>query len=76
MKNKVIAFKGSMNAEFDNNTNEVYFSEFGEYIFKLKYSEIDELKLQVDLQRKSVVDRIIDFMKKVVCRPDDKYKTI
>lgn len=47
MENTTIALKGSVNAEFDNSKKEVYFSEFGQFIFKLSYEEIDELSCQV-----------------------------
>lgn len=66
--NKIISLKGSCNAEFDNSKNEVYFTEYGEFLFKLSYDEIDIIKTESDLQRKSVMDKIFDFFKMVIDR--------
>lgn len=71
-KNKIIPLKGSCNAEFDNSKNEVYFTEYGEFLFKLSYGEIDIIKTESDLQRKSVMDKIFDFFKMVIEKPSDK----
>lgn len=74
--NKTISLKGSCNAEFDNSKNEVYFTEYGEFLFKLSYGEIDAIKTEADFQRKSIMDKIMDFFKMVVEKPTDKNKAL
>lgn len=59
--NKTLPLKGSCNAKFDSINDEVTFSEYGEYLFKLSYHEIDMLKNQADVERKTRMEKIMDF---------------